>query len=141
MQDTADIIRQLKQIHDQMISTATQEADDWLEAAIEPLKAKTLARSPDRQEHEIPSVEINADDSLINKVRSAISQIGDRKFSTGDIRERVSPFYPQDTAAKRSTLSNTLRKLERHYGEIEIVLRGTGSSPSIYRRIVKEGAS
>ena len=136
MENTQDIIRRLRLIRDQMVKRATEEADRWLEAAIEPLRDKALPIISEKVQKpsKISPLTIKPDASLINQVRAAISQFGSICFSTQDIGRVIERFYRLDTQARRSILSNTLRKLNQKYGEIVLIRKGRGSVPSVYRK-------
>jgi hypothetical protein len=60
----------------------------------------------------------------------------DAQFSARDIETLVSVTRPE-LAAKRASISNTLKRLEGR--EIELIEKGSGKRPSTYRRRTRSG--
>lgn len=117
--DISDLAEHIQKIRNQRIADAIEEIDQSLESLLDEFQAMPLKRL-------CPG--------LLRLVRDAISVIGDKEFTPVDIREMLRTSYPMGTASKRAALSSTLMRLVNKHNELILVKKGSGSSPSIYKR-------
>jgi hypothetical protein len=136
----AEFVAQAKRMRDQLVATATEEADKWL--------ASTLAmvrRMRDLSAEDTPLSGASKPDTshtdqrgrdrptLSSVARQAIESLGTKEFDSVKLRELIAPNYPMDSVTPRANLANLLKRFVEK-GELELIEQGTGSRPSRYRK-------
>jgi len=135
---------QARRMRDAMVEEAKRRADEWLRGTLVALGQMPPAQAPHAPESDAsgeqpvqrgPAMDLDKNASLIENLRCVIRSLGPRVFTTIDVLDAVSHVYNTDDPIKRSTISTSLKKLARTYGELEVVRLGKGSSPTKYRAV------
>lgn len=133
---------QARKMRDDFVAAATDEADRWLDATLSMLdrfsqSGPQLSTLSDSQHPNIAPEPPNGSTETMSAVaRRVIASGGIKKrFNTTDLRHTVELEYgPIQGATQKANLANLLRRMVRAK-ELEMVSKGTGSRPSVYKRI------
>jgi hypothetical protein len=142
---------QVRAIRDQLVATATAEADEWLTETLAmmrrlPGKHGENTSVPVRHQTQhavVPIKEYKMETrvTLTTVTRDAIESLGSRDFDSAEVRRMIeSKWKPMDGPTQRANLANLLKRMVNR-GELELVEKGTGAKPSKYRRKATEAVT
>jgi hypothetical protein len=135
----SDFESQARQMRDQLVAVATEEADRWLAgtlAMLRRLPCSGAERGQSASDSGSPApIEKQGRNgtTLAAATRKAIDLITTDKFNSVQLRHLIEPYYPIDGTTQRANLSNLLRRMVAK-GEIDLIRKGAGSRPSVYRK-------
>lgn len=131
---------QAKQMRDQLVAAATEEADHWLDATLAMLRRMPGSSTGSNERPKDGDRQTAIGDrggngaSLTTAVRKAIISMDKDEFDTKELRRLVEPnYHPMETSTERSNLANLLRRMVDR-GELELTEQGKGPKPSRFRK-------